>query len=63
MVFFASFRLIRGLISFQFEFYTCADFHRGDETIEEAQQNKADFILKLIDPQSIKYMREVWAVC
>lgn len=35
----------------KYMFYTCADFHRGDETIEEAQQNKADFILKLIDPQ------------
>lgn len=35
----------------KYMFYTCADFHRGDETIEEAQQNKADFLLKLIDPQ------------
>ncbi len=35
----------------KFMFYTCADFHRDDETIEEAQTNKANFILNLIDPQ------------
>lgn len=35
----------------KYMFYTCADFDRGDETIEEAQQNKADYILRLIDPQ------------
>jgi cyclopropane-fatty-acyl-phospholipid synthase len=36
----------------KYMFYTCADFLRGgDETIEEAQQNKADFILRLIDPK------------
>jgi cyclopropane-fatty-acyl-phospholipid synthase len=35
----------------QYMFYTCADFHRPDETIEEAQQHKADFILRLIDPR------------
>ncbi|MBX3431735.1 MAG: class I SAM-dependent methyltransferase [Pirellulales bacterium] len=35
----------------RYMFYTCADFHRPDETIEEAQQHKADFILNLIDPQ------------
>jgi cyclopropane-fatty-acyl-phospholipid synthase len=35
----------------KFMFYTCADFDRGDETLEEAQTNKADFILDLIDPQ------------
>ncbi len=34
----------------RYMFYTCADFHRPDETIEEAQQHKADFILRLIDP-------------
>ncbi|MCA9232218.1 MAG: class I SAM-dependent methyltransferase [Planctomycetales bacterium] len=34
----------------KYMFYTCADFNRGDETLEEAQQNKADFILKMIDP-------------
>jgi len=32
-------------------FYTCADFHQPDDTLEQAQQNKADFILKLIDPK------------
>ena len=35
----------------RYMFYTCADFHSPDETIEEAQQHKADFILDLIDPQ------------
>lgn len=35
----------------RYMFYTCADFHRPDETIEEAQQHKADFILNLIDPK------------
>ncbi|HVX15324.1 MAG TPA: class I SAM-dependent methyltransferase [Pirellulales bacterium] len=35
----------------RFMFYSCADFYTGRETIEEAQQNKADFILKLIDPK------------
>lgn len=35
----------------RYMFYTCADFNRGDETLEEAQQNKADYILGLIDPQ------------
>lgn len=35
----------------RYMFYSCADFHTGQETIEEAQQHKADFILKLIDPK------------
>ncbi len=35
----------------KYMFYTCADFHHPDETIEQAQQHKADFILNLIDPQ------------
>lgn len=35
----------------RYMFYSCSDFHTGQETIEEAQQNKADYILKLIDPQ------------
>ncbi|MGI9430498.1 MAG: class I SAM-dependent methyltransferase, partial [Bythopirellula sp.] len=35
----------------KYMFYTCADFHHPDETIEQAQQHKADFILDLIDPQ------------
>lgn len=35
----------------RYMFYSCADFHSDEETIEEAQQHKADFILKLIDPQ------------
>ena len=35
----------------KFMFYTCADFHSPDESIEQAQQHKADFILNLIDPK------------
>lgn len=35
----------------RYMFYSCADFHTGQETIEEAQQHKADFILNLIDPR------------
>jgi cyclopropane-fatty-acyl-phospholipid synthase len=35
----------------RYMFYSCADFYTGQETIEEAQQQKADFILKLIDPE------------
>ncbi|MEX2119847.1 MAG: class I SAM-dependent methyltransferase [Pirellulales bacterium] len=35
----------------RYMFYSCADFITGRETLEEAQQNKADFILKLIDPK------------
>lgn len=35
----------------RYMFYTCADFHSPDETIEQAQQHKADHILGLIDPQ------------
>lgn len=35
----------------RYMFYSCADFHRPDETIEEAQQHKADHILGLIDPK------------
>ena len=35
----------------KYMFYTCADFLDRHETIEEAQENKANFILNLIDPQ------------
>lgn len=35
----------------RYMFYSCADFHRPDETIEEAQQHKADYILNLIQPE------------
>ncbi len=35
----------------KYMFYTCADFHSPDDTLEQAQQNKADFILNLINPQ------------
>ena len=32
-------------------FYSCADFVHGNETLEEAQTAKANFLLKLIDPK------------
>jgi cyclopropane-fatty-acyl-phospholipid synthase len=35
----------------KYMFYSCADFHNSTETLEQAQQNKADFILNLIDPK------------
>jgi cyclopropane-fatty-acyl-phospholipid synthase len=35
----------------KYMFYSCADFHSPDESLEEAQTNKAEFILKLIDPK------------
>ena len=35
----------------KYMFYSCADFITGHETLEQAQQNKADYILRLIDPQ------------
>ncbi|HVF56780.1 MAG TPA: class I SAM-dependent methyltransferase [Pyrinomonadaceae bacterium] len=35
----------------KYMFYSCADFDRGDETLEEAQENKANYILNLIDPR------------
>jgi cyclopropane-fatty-acyl-phospholipid synthase len=31
--------------------YSCADFHTGKETLEEAQENKVRFIMNLVDPQ------------
>jgi cyclopropane-fatty-acyl-phospholipid synthase len=34
----------------KYMFYSCADFVNGDETLEEAQTKKADYILRLIDP-------------
>ena len=35
----------------RYMFYSCADFLTGHETLEEAQQQKADYLLKLIDPK------------
>ena len=35
----------------KYMFYSCADFDRGDETLEEAQASKANFILNLIEPK------------
>lgn len=35
----------------RYMFYSCADFHHSWETLEQAQQHKADFILELINPK------------
>jgi cyclopropane-fatty-acyl-phospholipid synthase len=35
----------------RYMFYSCADFNSPDDTLEQAQQNKADHILGLIDPK------------
>ena len=35
----------------EYMFYSCADFLDRHETIEDAQENKANFILNLIDPR------------
>lgn len=35
----------------KYRFYSCADFWRSTESLEEAQENKADYILNLIDPR------------
>ncbi|NJK62570.1 MAG: class I SAM-dependent methyltransferase [Synechococcaceae cyanobacterium SM2_3_1] len=34
----------------KYMFYTCADFLSDEESIEDAQENKANYILNLIDP-------------
>jgi len=35
----------------KYMFYSAADFDSGEESLEEAQTNKANFLLRLIDPQ------------
>lgn len=35
----------------KYMFYSCADFNCSADTLEQAQENKANFILKLIDPK------------
>ncbi|MBN1365857.1 MAG: class I SAM-dependent methyltransferase [Syntrophaceae bacterium] len=35
----------------KYMFYTCADFIKTNDSIEQAQDNKANYILKLIDPK------------
>lgn len=35
----------------KYMFYTCADFHSDQDTLEQAQTNKANFLVNLIDPQ------------
>lgn len=36
----------------RYMFYSCADHERGDETLEEAQANKARFLLDLMKPKA-----------
>ncbi len=36
----------------KFMFYSCADFQTGNETLEEAQTAKADYILNLLAPRA-----------
>lgn len=36
----------------EYMFYTCARFLSDDETLEEAQKNKADFMLSLLEPEA-----------
>jgi cyclopropane-fatty-acyl-phospholipid synthase len=48
----------------KFMFYTCADHIRGDETLIEAQTNKANHILRLLDPRPGEKIAELgcgWA--
>ncbi|HVC92130.1 MAG TPA: class I SAM-dependent methyltransferase [Pirellulales bacterium] len=35
----------------RYMFYSCADFRGAQDTLEDAQQRKADYILRLIDPK------------
>ncbi len=35
----------------KYMFYSCADFLKSTDTIEDAQENKANYILNLIDPK------------
>lgn len=35
----------------EYMFYSSADFDSGEESLEEAQANKANFLVRLIDPQ------------
>ncbi|MEA5594046.1 class I SAM-dependent methyltransferase [Rivularia sp. UHCC 0363] len=35
----------------EYMFYSCADFLKSTDTIEDAQENKANYILNLIDPK------------
>lgn len=48
----------------KFMFYSCADHTRGDETLIEAQTNKANHLLSLLDPQPGEKIAELgcgWA--
>ena len=35
----------------KYMFYSAGDFHSDEESLEQAQGNKADFLLEMIDPQ------------
>ncbi|MDJ0703397.1 MAG: class I SAM-dependent methyltransferase [Leptolyngbyaceae cyanobacterium MO_188.B28] len=43
----------------KYMFYTCADFLTNQDTIETAQENKANYILGLIDPQPGEKILEI----
>lgn len=43
----------------RYMFYSCADFVTGRESLEEAQQKKADFILNLLDPRPVERILEL----
>ncbi|WP_168201601.1 class I SAM-dependent methyltransferase [Phreatobacter aquaticus] len=43
----------------EFMFYTCADFHSPTDTIEQAQRNKADHLLSLIEPKAGEAIMEM----
>ncbi|MFN8705822.1 MAG: SAM-dependent methyltransferase [Planctomyces sp.] len=42
----------RIMLDKKYMFYSCADFLREDETLEEAQTNKANAILELLQPRA-----------
>lgn len=35
----------------KYMFYSCADFRKSTDTLEEAQENKANYLLNLLDPK------------
>jgi cyclopropane-fatty-acyl-phospholipid synthase len=43
----------------KYMFYSCADFHHSWETLEQAQQNKANFILDLLNPKQDEKILEL----
>jgi cyclopropane-fatty-acyl-phospholipid synthase len=43
----------------RFMFYSCADFLNADDTLEQAQLNKADYILGLLEPKAGEKIMEL----